>query len=100
MEKGGSMKLYLIILAVLLLAGCATPTTPGDTTPPAFQCPSLNEGRGLTVDFIEGAPPSTIKEHRPFTLGLKFSNHLDIPVNAYLTLQDSVDHQGFPEEGI
>lgn len=94
------MKWYFLFFLSIFLVGCTlqNTTSPEHST---FHCPSVKEGRGVTLDFVQYAPPPEVREGRDFSLGLAFSNAFAEGIDFDLTLQDTVDAPGsFPTEGV
>ncbi len=93
------MRIFFIVLLVLV-SGCAVTNSGPDRGPFSLDCPSLKEGRGVTIAFVPYAPPPEVREGEPFRIGLKFANHFEDGKSVDVFVQDSVDVAGFPPEGL
>ena len=93
--------LAMFVIIALLLAGCAAvPFGKKEIRDDSFRCKNIGEGRGVTADFLQYAPPEEVREGRDFTLGIAFANYFDDAMPVELKVQDTTDTNGFPDEGV
>ncbi len=90
----------LVLISALILSSCTNYFGGSKQPDTSFHCRLLKEGRGVVADFVQYAPPGEIREGRPFTLGLAFSNSFEDAITVDLQLQDTIDIPEFPDEGI
>lgn len=93
------MKYFLLLLlALLVLAGCGSPSTRGGidvrTGIAALQCPNLGSGRGVAAEFIEirsAGGVLQLAEDEVHAPKVKFANYLEQPVSVILNVKADTD---------